>query len=324
VNLPSGQAVAYSYDAFGRRVGRNAGGTTTGFLYDGADVVLDKASDGSSVDYLNGPGIDNKLRQTSAAGVLYFLADHLQSTVALSDGAGNVLERLQYDAFGAGAGSSRTRYDYAGRERDAASGLLYFRARWYDPQQGRFISEDPIGFASGGTNLFVYVGNEPVLLKDPSGLDGDSDFSLRALFSSILKDTTKGAALGCLAGLAAEGVGCGPAAVKGAQAGAIGGAVSYFADLYGKRFYDFCVEKAGEAAIDLRRNLDERKQITTRNFDPFGEEDSPPKHFDNPFGEEESPPKHFDNPFGEEESPPKHFDNPFDDEEEEEGGESPG
>jgi hypothetical protein len=46
---------------------------------------------------------------------------------------------------------------------------MYYRARWYDPQQGRFVSEDPIGLR-GGTNFYRYVGNDPLNHKDPFGL----------------------------------------------------------------------------------------------------------------------------------------------------------
>jgi RHS repeat-associated protein len=52
-----------------------------------------------------------------------------------------------------------------------ANGLYYMRARYYDPEVGRFISEDPLGFDGGGVNLYVYGGNNPVLMVDPSGLD---------------------------------------------------------------------------------------------------------------------------------------------------------
>jgi YD repeat-containing protein len=51
--LPGGQSVSYGYDALGRRASRTANGSTTKFLYDGTDVVLDKANDGSTVEYLN-------------------------------------------------------------------------------------------------------------------------------------------------------------------------------------------------------------------------------------------------------------------------------
>jgi RHS repeat-associated protein len=169
--LPNGQSASYSYDALGRRVSRTAGGVTTRFLYDRQDVVLDRGSDGSTVDYLNGLAIDEKLRQSSTAtGALYFLQDHLGSTAALTNPTGNVVEQMQYEAFGESAGSALTRYGFTGRERDSLTGLLYYRARWQDPQQGRFITEDPIGFA-GGINVYTYVGSGPVNFADASGLD---------------------------------------------------------------------------------------------------------------------------------------------------------
>jgi RHS repeat-associated protein len=171
--LPSGQAVSYSYDALGRQASRTADGVTTSFLYKGSDVVLDRSSDGTTVDYLSGPGIDNLLRQqNSASGSLYFVHDHLGSAVALTNAQGAVVERDQYEAFGDNAGSSLTRFGFTGRERDNATGLLYYRARWYDPQLGRFLTEDPIGFAGGDLNLYGYAWQNPLNYRDPFGLDG--------------------------------------------------------------------------------------------------------------------------------------------------------
>src|SRR5262249_55221802 len=164
--LPNGQTVRYGYDALGRRANRTFNGVTTTFLYDGGDVVLDREGS-TATDYLNGAGVDEKLRQTSNIGNLYFLHDHLGSTSALTNSAGGVVERLQYEAFGATVASQYTRYGYTGREWDDATGLMHYRARWYDPQQGRFLTEDPIGFA-GGLNLYQYVGNSPLNHTAPS------------------------------------------------------------------------------------------------------------------------------------------------------------
>ncbi|HEY6330282.1 MAG TPA: RHS repeat-associated core domain-containing protein, partial [Blastocatellia bacterium] len=170
---PSGATIVYTYDALGRRASRTTGTnvTTTTCLYSGGDVVFDSGSDGTQVDYLNGPRVDNKLKQNSSAqsGPLYFLQDQLHSTVALTDAMGNVQETDQYDPFGGGTGSSLSRYDFTGRERDPDTGLIYSRARWYDPSQGRFISQDPIGMA-GGLNRYSYGANNPVSFSDPSGL----------------------------------------------------------------------------------------------------------------------------------------------------------
>ena len=172
VTLPGGSAVNYKYDALGRRIQRTtSAGANERYIYDGQDALLDLNADWSvAATYLNGPGIDNHLRQTSATtGVSYFLTDHLGSTAGLTDASGTLVEQASYDSFGNSAGSARTRYGYTGRERDPDTGLLYYRARFYDPQIGRFISEDPIGF-DGGANWYAYVSNDPVNLIDPSGL----------------------------------------------------------------------------------------------------------------------------------------------------------
>lgn len=89
----------------------------------------------------------------------------------MTDATGGVIDRAAYDSFGNGTVSSITRYAYTGREWDEEAGLYYYRARWYDSQQGRFISEDPIGL-EGGINLYGYVENDPVNAIDPLGQDG--------------------------------------------------------------------------------------------------------------------------------------------------------
>jgi len=174
VRKPDGTVITYKYDALGRRVetGRSDG-TWTRYDYDGTNVILDRKSDGSVTEYANGLGVDEKLRQrTNGSNPLYFVVDHLGSTRALTDSSGNVVESMTYDSFGNGPASTLTRYGYTGRELDSETGLYYYRARWYDPAQGRFVSEDPIGL-KGGINPYAYVGNKPLNSKDPTGLLAD-------------------------------------------------------------------------------------------------------------------------------------------------------
>ena len=69
------------------------------------------------------------------------------------------------------------------------NGLYYMRARYYDPQVGRFISEDPLGFDGGDLNLYAYVGNSPVMGVDPSGLcvkDAAKGFTFRLMASGVV------------------------------------------------------------------------------------------------------------------------------------------
>jgi RHS repeat-associated protein len=177
VTRPDSTTISYKYDALGRRIQRSkSAGGSTNYIYDGEDVVKDINSDGSVVDYLNGLGIDDKLRQTNSSGTLYFTKDHLNSTRALTDSNGSVVESISYDSFGNGS-SSLTRYGYTGREWDADSNLYYYRNRWYDSQVGRFISEDPIGL-DGGINPYAYVENDPIMDVDPLGLQKRSGRNL--------------------------------------------------------------------------------------------------------------------------------------------------
>jgi len=90
------------------------------------------------------------------------------------DASGLLINTITYDSFGnvlsqinAAAGD---RYLFTGREFDAETGLYYYRARYYDPATGRFVSQDPIGFDAGDANLYRYVGNAPTNATDPFGL----------------------------------------------------------------------------------------------------------------------------------------------------------
>ncbi len=98
--------------------------------------------------------------------------DSLQSVVGLSGHAGSVEETLRYGPFGevlGQTGSSRSALRFTGRDFDAETGLYYYRARYYDPEIGRFLSEDPLGLNGGDVNLYAYVGNNPLRFNDPSG-----------------------------------------------------------------------------------------------------------------------------------------------------------
>jgi len=89
--------VTYKYDALGRRIQRTpSSGISTNFIYDGQDVVKDINSDGTTVEYLNGPGIDNKIRQkgSTTSTTYYFSQDHLGSTT-ISD-----FSSIAYDGVG--------------------------------------------------------------------------------------------------------------------------------------------------------------------------------------------------------------------------------
>ena len=178
------RTVTFKYDPFGRRVQKQVSGlapqvpvpVTTNYVYDGEDIVLQTESDGTTtttVQYVHGPGIDEPLAMVRGGQSYYYHADGLGSIVAISDSALNVVARYGYDAFGMVTASDPgfdNVYTYTGREWDKELGLYYYRARYYDPMEGRFISKDPIGFAGGDVNLYGYVQNNSVNYFDPYGL----------------------------------------------------------------------------------------------------------------------------------------------------------
>jgi RHS repeat-associated protein len=162
----AGVTASFSYDALGRRRTKTINGTTTTFQYDGADILRD-----STATYLHGSGIDDVLSRTIASGNEYFLKDHLGSTIALTDPSGNLSTQYAYSAYrkATKTGSSTNYFTYTGRE-DDSTGFYFYRARYYSPDLKRFVSEDPIGFAGGQSNLYGYVGGNPLNSTDPSGL----------------------------------------------------------------------------------------------------------------------------------------------------------
>jgi RHS repeat-associated protein len=162
---------SFVYDGSGRRFQKIAGGVTHSYIYDGANVSEERLSSGQTYDYVQGPGIDRPLAMRDQASVVsYYLADHLGSIVQMTNSTGAVTLSRDYDPFGNPlVGAATAGYAFTGREWDPETNLYYYRARYYDPKQGRFLNEDPIGFG-GGVNFYAYVGDNPVNWTDPDGL----------------------------------------------------------------------------------------------------------------------------------------------------------
>jgi RHS repeat-associated protein len=178
----AGRTESYLHDPLDQRIGR-AGGSlgSLGYFLEGEHLESIYSGVNLQAKYLRGASIDELV-----AGYLYdtdgklkpylFHHDHLTSTAAVSGHNGGTLQSIQYGAFGAvraNSGSSPNRLKYTGRE-DDGTGLYYYRARYYDPGIGRFISEDPLGFEAGEVNFYAYVGNDPVNANDPSGHIGEA------------------------------------------------------------------------------------------------------------------------------------------------------
>jgi RHS repeat-associated protein len=173
VGLTGTTSANFAYDGFGRRRGMSVAGTDLTFLYDGFNTVQELAAGIPSANVLPGLGIDEWFTLTDGAGPRFFLSDALGSTVALVDGAGLVQTQYTYEPFGRAVASgapSANRFQFSGREADDA-GLFHYRARYYNPNLQRFLSDDPLGFASGDMSLYTYVRNTPLMGTDPFGLE---------------------------------------------------------------------------------------------------------------------------------------------------------
>ena len=193
-NTPTG-LTQFFYDPLNRLVGYRPnlnGGALDDRYYDGADMVLQfrRPSSGAQwVRYVSGPGADRPLgfeiypagaAPTPGTGqVFYYHADAEGSIRLVTDANAQIANRYDYDSFGKRLNvveAVAQPYTWKGREWIDATGLYYNRARFYDPQLGRFTSEDPLGYAASGANLYAFASNNPHHWRDPTGY-GAIDYS---------------------------------------------------------------------------------------------------------------------------------------------------
>lgn len=181
VNMPDGTNATYAYDPFGRRIIKAVDGKTTRYTYDSEDILFETVDGAIGNIYIHGPGIDEPLALLGKKGSHYYHADGLGSIIALTDDQGSNVQWYDYDSYG-NQHDMKNRikqpYGYTGREHDRETRLRYYRARYYDGEVGRFISEDPIGFLAGSSNFYSYVGANPTNWIDPHGLIVDQIFNL--------------------------------------------------------------------------------------------------------------------------------------------------
>lgn len=172
----------YTYDALDRRIAvltdpDGAGPQAAVQLwtaYQGKNAWADFDGSGSlQTRYLFGLGMDNLIARISAGGsVGWYLTDNQGSVRQIVQTSGAVVYAANYTAFGqvrSSTGTGGDRFGFTGREFSAVTGDWFYRARYYDPANGRFLGQDPLGFRAGDPNLYRYVANRPVTWTDPSG-----------------------------------------------------------------------------------------------------------------------------------------------------------
>ena len=174
VTLPgSGGTVTFAYDPFGRRIKKVTSSATSIYAFDRDNLIEETNSSGVVVArYEQTQNIDEPLAMLRSSATSYYHADGLGSISSLSNAAGSIANTYTYDSFGkltASTGSLVNPFRYTARESDTETGLYYYRARYYDQQTGRFLSEDALGATSDDLDLYRYVHNSPAGYTDPSG-----------------------------------------------------------------------------------------------------------------------------------------------------------
>ena len=167
------QVLSYRYNHKNLRIERTDDEGTTRYVFDLAGNIIEEHDAERLTRYVFR---NNKhlAKITPDGKTYYYGTDNLGSTTVLFDEDGNVIWKGEISAFGdvvlgewIGEELFNERVRFTGKDYDEVTGLYYFNARWYDPQLGRFTSEDPV---RDGMNWYVYVRNNPLNRTDPTGL----------------------------------------------------------------------------------------------------------------------------------------------------------
>jgi RHS repeat-associated protein len=172
-----GRTITYHYDGMGRRIGKTDATGTVQYLYGNPrnpfQVTASRDATGILTTYFYDTA-GNLYSFDRGVQRYYVATDQLGTPKAVTDATGAVVKAVEYDAWGVRLSDTNPTFDlpvgFAGGVADAGTALVRFGFRDYEPGTGRWAAKDPVFFKSGQANLFVYSGNNPVNLRDSSGL----------------------------------------------------------------------------------------------------------------------------------------------------------
>ncbi len=177
----------YKYDLHGRRIQKSVNGVITNFVWEQNNLSLELDSSNQPIrKYFYNVAMDDvecHLEYTEVThwtnvfeypqGWYYYVKDQVGTIYKVVDVVNEqFVEERSYDSFGNlvnSSGTATTNLGFQGKYYDQESGLYYFYNRYYNPLNGRFINEDPIGFQDD-LNMYKFVANNPINSTDPLGL----------------------------------------------------------------------------------------------------------------------------------------------------------
>ena len=163
---PDGKEVSFAYDALGRRIRKTYAGATTHFVWDD-NVPLHEWTETAELEenvitWLFEQDTFVPAAKLVANGECFsIISDYLGTPLQAYDKKGNKVWEQELGIYGRQRKrpSAFIPFKYQGQYEDAETGLYYNRFRYYDPNAGSYISQDPIGLKGGNPTLYGYVGN---------------------------------------------------------------------------------------------------------------------------------------------------------------------